>query len=235
MRISQLAEQTGVPASTLRFYEDAGLLPADRTPAGYREYGEDALRRLGFIKAGKRLGLSLDEIASVLPLWESGTCAQVKAELRPRVAARLADTSQQSDRMRTFEAFLQAAIAHLDSLPDRTGQCDAACELPADTSERWRSAPISCTLGAGEMPARLAAWHIVLDGAHRAEIPDGIRLTMPVDRAAAVADLAAAEQQCCPFFDFRLHFDTPDLHLEIRAPQAAAELGALFTVQQSHP
>ncbi|MDG9719768.1 MerR family DNA-binding transcriptional regulator [Streptomyces sp. DH24] len=45
-RISQLAERSGVPATTLRFYEDAGLLPADRTPAGYRVYGEDAVERL---------------------------------------------------------------------------------------------------------------------------------------------------------------------------------------------
>ncbi|GAB3691467.1 MerR family DNA-binding transcriptional regulator [Saccharopolyspora sp. NPDC049426] len=36
MRISQLAERTGTPATTLRFYETAGPLPAERTPASYR-------------------------------------------------------------------------------------------------------------------------------------------------------------------------------------------------------
>lgn len=46
MRISQF----GVPATTLRFYETAGL-PAGRTPAGYRTYGADALERLAFITA----------------------------------------------------------------------------------------------------------------------------------------------------------------------------------------
>ncbi|WP_256256151.1 MerR family DNA-binding transcriptional regulator [Streptomyces sp. MUSC 14] len=40
LRISQLAARSGVPATTLRFYEGAGLLPADRTPSGYRVYGE---------------------------------------------------------------------------------------------------------------------------------------------------------------------------------------------------
>ncbi|MGW6880813.1 MerR family transcriptional regulator [Streptomyces goshikiensis] len=40
-RLSQLAERSGVPATTLRFYEDAGLLGADRTPSGYRMYDED--------------------------------------------------------------------------------------------------------------------------------------------------------------------------------------------------
>ncbi|HEX4249696.1 MAG TPA: MerR family DNA-binding transcriptional regulator, partial [Pseudonocardia sp.] len=36
MRISQLAERSGVPATTLRFYESSGLLPSGRSPAGYR-------------------------------------------------------------------------------------------------------------------------------------------------------------------------------------------------------
>ncbi|HEX8005586.1 MAG TPA: MerR family transcriptional regulator, partial [Trebonia sp.] len=66
MRISQLAERNGVLATTLRFYEDAGLLPADRTAAGYRVYGEDALDRLRFISMGKYLGLSLKEIGELL-------------------------------------------------------------------------------------------------------------------------------------------------------------------------
>ncbi|MFM9700927.1 MerR family transcriptional regulator [Streptomyces europaeiscabiei] len=61
-RISQLAERSGVPATTLRFYEDAGLLPADRTPSGYRVYGEDAVERLAFISSAKLLGLALNEI-----------------------------------------------------------------------------------------------------------------------------------------------------------------------------
>jgi hypothetical protein len=48
--------------------------------------------------------------------------------------------------------------------------------------------------------------------------------------AAAVAGLAAAEQDCCPFLDFRLHLDGPVLHLEVRAPSDAADLlAALFT------
>ena len=49
MRISQLAARTGVPTSTLRYYESAGLLPADRASNGYRVYGEAAVDRLAFI------------------------------------------------------------------------------------------------------------------------------------------------------------------------------------------
>ena len=57
-----------------------------------------------------------------------------------------------------------------------------------------------------------------------------MQLTLPAGRAAAVAGLAAAEQDCCPFLDFRLHLDGPVLHLEVRAPSDAADLlAALFT------
>lgn len=55
--ISQLADRTGIPATTLRFYGSAGLLPAGRTPGGYRVYHEDAVERLSFITTAKRLGL----------------------------------------------------------------------------------------------------------------------------------------------------------------------------------
>lgn len=73
-RISQLAEQVGLPATTLRFYEQAGLLPAQRSPAGYRLYDDAALNRLAFIRAAKHLGLPLEEIRDVRaragwPLW----------------------------------------------------------------------------------------------------------------------------------------------------------------------
>jgi len=82
-RISQLADRVGVPASTLRFYETAGLLPAERTPSGYRVYGEGAVERLAFISSGKLLGLSLEEIGDLLGVWEQGVCAAVRVRMAP--------------------------------------------------------------------------------------------------------------------------------------------------------
>ncbi|MFI8192514.1 MerR family transcriptional regulator [Streptomyces sp. NPDC085946] len=92
MRISRLAERSGVPATTLRLWEGAGLLPADRTPAGYRLYGEDAVERLAFIGAARHLGLPLKEIGctSARPL-SPPLRDQARAWMAysaPRVAAR---------------------------------------------------------------------------------------------------------------------------------------------------
>jgi len=102
--------------------------------------------------------------------------------------------------------------------------------VPTPTaSEPWRQAPVACSLTADGLGERAAQWQGLLVGAGREPIPDGLRLTLPADRAGELAALAAAEQQCCAFFDFRLHFDGPLIHLEVRAPDAARELvTALF-------
>ncbi|WP_019632622.1 MerR family transcriptional regulator [Actinomadura atramentaria] len=222
MRISRLAERTGVPATTLRFYEDVGLLPAARTPSGYRVYDEDAVARLAFIRAGKRLGLPLEEIGELLAVWADGPCADVKADLRPRIEARLADAGRRAVELAEFTASLRAALAHLDALPDRTDRCDAACDVPPRNAPPpdapARDAPVACSLGGADRAARADAWRAALDGAVRTAIDGGLRLTLPAPRAAAVAELAVAEQECCPFFDFTLRFDVPDMRLEVRTP-----------------
>jgi DNA-binding transcriptional MerR regulator len=243
LRISQLANRSGVPATTLRFYETAGLLPADRTAAGYRVYGEVAVERLAFIGAAKHLGLPLEEIAELLAVWESGACKEVKADLRPRIAARIADAEARAAELAAFTSSLHRALDHLGALPDRPGRCDPACGflvpdasttnpmevtvLPnhqAADAERWRTAPVACSLTGEGVGERTAQWRRLTTGAEQQEIEDGLRLTLPADRAADLTALAAAEQQCCPFFDFRFHLDGPVVHLEVRAPAEGAGL-----------
>lgn len=127
MRISQLATRSGVPATTLRFYESAGLLPAERTPAGYRLYGEDAVDRLAFISAAKHLGLPLEEIAELLGVWQTGACQEVKADLRERVVTRIEEAERRAAELAAFTASLRRAVEHLDELPDRQDRCDPQC------------------------------------------------------------------------------------------------------------
>jgi MerR family transcriptional regulator, copper efflux regulator len=83
---------------------------------------------------------------------------------------------------------------------------------------------VACSLAGGDLAERLRRWQQLLDGAERQEINEGARLTLPADRIAALAALAADEQHCCPFFDFRLHLDGPVVHLEVRAPADGATL-----------
>ncbi|MGW7407637.1 MerR family transcriptional regulator [Streptomyces sp. NPDC054833] len=65
--IGELARRTGLTVKTIRFYSDRGILPpADRTPAGYRRYGPDAVARLAFVRTLRELGLGLDTIRNVV-------------------------------------------------------------------------------------------------------------------------------------------------------------------------
>lgn len=242
MRISQLAERSGVPVTTLRFYEGAGLVPAERSTAGYRLYGQEALERLGFIGAAKHLGLPLEEIAELLGVWERGACAQVKADLRPRLAARLAEAEARRAEVEGFIGELERALSHLNALPDRAGRCDPRCGFLAESSatggapaelpwpgradserERWRDAPVACSLGPSELQERAVRWRAILADGQRQPIEQGIAVSVPAGRAGELAALCVAEQECCPFFDFVLRLDGPVARLEVRAPEAARE------------
>ena len=73
--ISALAGSLGLSPDTVRYYERLGLLPqAERTAAGYRVFGEEAVERLNFICAGKRMGLRLADIKELLDVLDRGQC-----------------------------------------------------------------------------------------------------------------------------------------------------------------
>lgn len=80
--------------------------------------------------------------------------------------------------------------------------------------------PIACTLGAEDVPARIAEWREVLSHVQsRDAISGGLRLLLsdsaPVSR---IAELTVAEQQCCAFFSFALTVDGRGVALEVTAP-----------------
>ncbi|MER5760585.1 heavy metal-responsive transcriptional regulator [Streptomyces sp. NPDC002082] len=73
MRIGDLATRSGLTAKTIRFYEQAGLVPEPpRTSGGYRNYPEQAVTRLAFIRDAQHAGLTLAEIRGVLAVRDSG-------------------------------------------------------------------------------------------------------------------------------------------------------------------
>lgn len=75
LTVSKLAARVGTSADTLRYYERIGLLPApERSPGGYRLYGEDDVERLRFIKRAQRFGLRLRDVAELLDIREQGLC-----------------------------------------------------------------------------------------------------------------------------------------------------------------
>jgi DNA-binding transcriptional MerR regulator len=247
--ISQLAERTGFSSSTLRYYEQVGLLTAERTPGGYRSYGEADVRRLVFISRAKQLGLPLDGIRELVAVWEDGPCASVKGRLEALLAARSKDVAERISELTAFGADLARARDDL-AAPSPAGPCDDGCgctgsqvhavELgrprplgPARVEQRPAQpaeTPRACTLSGDGQAARFAEWAKLLAHATgRADADGGADITFPADPdlAGRLAALAAREQECCAFFAFTLDMTAAgNITLRVRAPRGAEPLVA---------
>jgi len=139
MRIGELARTVGLARSALRYYEQAGLLPAvRRSEAGYRLYGPEALGRLAFIRRAQALGLSVGEIRRLVDGPHAGGEAEL-AKLRRVVAHKLADVERRVQELTGLRADLEALYVRLLRAPGLTG-CghvgDCACWLPTEEEVR---------------------------------------------------------------------------------------------------
>ena len=132
MQIAELARQAGVATSTVRYYERIGLLPEPaRTEAGYRSDGDDAPARLLFVIRAKHMGLSLDQIAELLPIWDGVNCAATHDEITRLVEEK---RSEIADRIETLQHFADqlddVAQALAESPPPPACLPDLSCCVP---------------------------------------------------------------------------------------------------------
>jgi MerR family transcriptional regulator, copper efflux regulator len=245
-KIKDVVDRSGFTAATLRYYEEIGLLPeSDRTPAGYRLYDDQTLERLAFIARAKQLGCSLEEIADLALAWDGGQCGPVRDRLRSVVADKLASAQRQIVELMMLTRELQESAATLERhRPD--GPCDDQCGCVADISttstatgssvvslsaKPTEHGPIACTLGSASMPGRLEEWQALLAyTSRRDQIDNGVRATFaPETPLGDLIHLAAAEQDCCQFFNFAITLDSRGVALEVTAPDDALPvLRALF-------
>ena len=87
--IGNLSKQSGVNIETIRYYEKIGVMPAPgRSAGGFRIYGPDHIKRLGFVRRSRQLGFSLDEVRNLLRLVDGHghTCAEVHALMLSHLA-----------------------------------------------------------------------------------------------------------------------------------------------------
>ena len=136
VRISELADRVGVPTSTVRYYERIGLVAnPDRTASGYRDYDDGDANRLLFITRARRMGLTCEQIAEVLPIWDGITCGPAHDEIARLVDAKRAEISERIRELERFAEQLDEVGAALASTPP-PAQCstDLSCCVP-ETSE----------------------------------------------------------------------------------------------------
>jgi DNA-binding transcriptional MerR regulator len=115
MRIGEIAQKAGVTPRTIRYYENLGLLsPSEREGKGFRYYTEAELARLRKIDALQALGLSLEEIGSIIDLFfEEPTMIQGKQKLLAILKAHLQETDEKMEALAQFRSELQTNIAKI--------------------------------------------------------------------------------------------------------------------------
>jgi MerR family mercuric resistance operon transcriptional regulator len=113
MQIGIVAKKPGLSVDAIRFYERNALLPRPlRTPGGFRQYGENDVETLAFIRRVQGLGFKLSEIQSLLKL--RGNRLQPCAPVRHRLEEKLADVRRRLADLRHLEQELQLALRNCD-------------------------------------------------------------------------------------------------------------------------
>jgi MerR family copper efflux transcriptional regulator len=119
MNIGEVAQKSGVPAKTIRYYEDIGLiLPAKRADNGYRLYDDDDVQTLHFINRARGLGFSVENCSNLLTLYQdrNRSSADVKAIALSNIA-RIQHKIRELKAMETTLIDL-AERCHGDERPD---------------------------------------------------------------------------------------------------------------------
>ncbi|WP_241745929.1 MerR family transcriptional regulator [Streptomyces lydicus] len=116
MRIGELARRTGVSTRVLRYYEQRGLLRAQRDANGYRRYDEkESVERVGRIRELLALGLNTDDIRTVLPCAQGGPglmpCAFSSGIVERQMSQLEAEIAELSRRRAALEAYAQVMQA----------------------------------------------------------------------------------------------------------------------------
>ncbi len=142
MKIGQVATRAGVNIDTLRYYERRGLLAEpERRPSGYREYPEETVPIIRFIKRAQDLGFTLNEIEELISLRDGGN-GRRKGEIRALAEAKMHDIDQKLARLQGLQAMRSALFGLVESCACSRGR--PACPIlealndSADGSEALR-------------------------------------------------------------------------------------------------
>lgn len=104
MNISDVAERTGLPPKTIRYYEEIGLVTPARAANGYRTFRDTDAHKLAFLGRARALGFSIEECRDLLALWEdqsraSGDVRAIAKEHLARIEAKISALSAMRDTL----------------------------------------------------------------------------------------------------------------------------------------
>ncbi len=153
LTVGQLARATGVPAKTIRYYEQVDVLPALRRSAtGYRQYAQRDVHRLLFIRRARALGLSLPSIKALLAELDSEQCLAMRPRLKHLVTEQLRTVRQQITEFQLLEQQLAQVLQRLLTAPPSDHAEGCRClDIEAPSVQGTAQQPPPLTLGGKDM------------------------------------------------------------------------------------
>lgn len=134
LAIGAVAERTGLAISAIRFYEEEGLISAERAPSGHRRFRRSTIRRLSFIRICQKLGYRLDEIRERLDSLPHG---------------RTPTEADWSAMAQSFRIEIDQRIAGLQQLRDNVDGCIGCGCLSLERCGIWNAQDGAAQLGPG--------------------------------------------------------------------------------------
>ena len=118
MNIGEAEKQSGLPAKTIRYYEEIGLVQPERAANGYRSYAEQDLHQLRFLQRARGLGFSVSDCRALLSMYQDTDRAS--ADVKAIAEAHLADIDRKLVELQTLRTALTTLVeaCHGDDLPD---------------------------------------------------------------------------------------------------------------------
>ena len=118
MNIGDVARSTGLPAKTIRYYEDIDLVTPARAENGYRDYASEDVHRLSFIQRARSLGFSIDECRLLLSLYNDK--ARASSDVKSLALAKIEEVDRKINELKALRSTLKtlADTCHGNSRPD---------------------------------------------------------------------------------------------------------------------
>jgi Cu(I)-responsive transcriptional regulator len=118
MNIGEASDRSGLPAKTIRYYEEIGLIRADRGDNGYRDYGIRDVHKLRFLQRSRGLGFSVEECRQLLALYEDKSRAS--ADVREIASTKLSEIDRKIRELTELKHTLEHLVhaCHGNDRPD---------------------------------------------------------------------------------------------------------------------
>ena len=118
MNVGDAARHAGLPAKTIRYYEEIGLIAPQRAGNGYRDYSGDDVHRLAFLKRARNLGFSIDDCRQLMALYQDRSRAS--ADVRQIASDHVTAIEEKIRELQSMRSTLQKLIhaCHGDARPD---------------------------------------------------------------------------------------------------------------------